>query len=109
MTDVEYVYNNAITLQEQKNNGKHYKDVIIYVDKTIKKQVINKLPKKYQYLYRSILCNIVKNIKKITIIEDIRINKISYISNRIDIDVRIFSLLRGSFTKNYIIDLNLDY
>lgn len=108
MTDVEYAYYNAITLQEQKDNGENYKNFIINIDKIIKKQVMDKLPEKYQYLYRSILFNIVKKIKSI-MVTDIRINKIYYLDEKIDIDVNIFSLCRGNYTKNYLIDLELAY
>lgn len=108
MSDVEFAYNNAITLQEQKDNGENYKNFIINIDKIIKKQVMDKLPEKYHYLYRSILYNIIKKIKHF-MVTDIRINKIYYLDEKIDFDINIFSLCRGNYTKNYLIDLELAY
>lgn len=108
MTDVEFAYNNAITLQEKKNNGENYKNFIISIDKIIKKQVMDKLPEKYHYLYRSILYNIINKIKHF-MVTDIRINNIYYMDNKIDFDINIFSLCRGNYTKNYLIDLELAF
>lgn len=107
MNDVEYAFNNAITLQEQKDNGENYKNFIINLDKNIKKQVMEKLPKKYAYMYRGILFNLVKKFKNKMII-NININKIYYLDNKIDVDVKIFSLC-GTYNKNYIINLELSY
>lgn len=107
MEDVEYTYNEAITIAEKRHYGENYKKFIINLDKNIKKQVMEKLPKKYAYMYRGILFNLVKKFKNKMII-NININKISYLDNKIDVDVKIFSLC-GTYNKNYIINLELSY
>lgn len=106
MEDVEYTYNEAITIAEKRHYGENYKKFITSIDKIIKNQVMNILPEKYHYLYRSILYNIIKKIKHF-MVTDIRINNIYYIDNKIDFDINIFSLCRGNYTKNYLIDLEL--
>lgn len=108
MNDIEYVYNNAITLNEKKTNGEIYKNFIVNLDENIRNKVMELLPEKYKYLYRGILYNIAKIFKNIMLI-DIKINKIYYIDGIIDIDAKILSLSKGEYIKNYKMNLELAY
>lgn len=108
MNNIEYVFNEAITISEKNKYKDVYKHFIEELDKNIKKQCMRLLPKKYEYQYRGILYNLAKKFKN-TMITNIKVNKIYYLDDKIDIDVEIFSLSSGIYTKNYVIDLELPW
>ena len=108
MNNIEYVFNEAITIEEKNKYGEEYKHFIRALDENIKKQCMQLLPKKYDFMYRGILYNLVKKFKNL-MVTNIDINKIYYLDNKIDIDVETFNLQSEISTKNYKINIDLPY
>lgn len=99
-----YAFNHALTEYETKYcNKQRYVDFIIDLDRCIRSQVSDLLPTDYEYMYKDILCTLVKKFKK-SLVLDIYIKDIDYVNYKINVEVKTFSVATGSYKRKYIID-----